>query len=101
MLSLDWTLNAFEAASEGPPKRKLYIWQDEPVPANAAPNVVSGWGFSVSEFDEVGDPQPFWDTWERTFEEILRYPPEYAPRDIVWTRIETGEVVNLYEMASI
>jgi len=98
MLVANWELNAFEADSEGPPKRKLYVWQDGPEQTRIA-NLVSGWGFSVSSFDENGTEQPLWDTWERTFEEILRYPPEYAPRDIVWTRIDTGEVVNLYEMA--
>lgn len=96
-LSAEWKTNVFEADSKGRPKRKLYIWQDPPREADDAPNVVSGWGFSVSKFDEADQEQPLWDTWEATFEEILRYSPQYAPRDITWRRAG-GEVVDLYKL---
>lgn len=92
MLSADWKLNAFEADSPGPPKRKLYLWQDGPTGAS------SGWAFAVSCFDEAGEEQPLWDTWEEEFERILHYPPKYAPQDVVWRRIESGETIDLYAL---
>jgi hypothetical protein len=95
MLSPNWHENAFEADSEGPPKRKLYVWQEKP---GATPEVVGGWAFSVSRFDSADQELPLWDTWEATFSEILRYPPEYAPRDITWRRTGDGEAVDLYSL---
>jgi hypothetical protein len=96
MFSSNWKENAFEAVFEGPPKRKLYVWQ-EPRPDDPA-SVVGGWGFSVSYFNDAGEEQPLWDSWEEDFERILLYPPEYASQDIVWRRSDTGEVVDLYSL---
>jgi len=87
-MSSDWQSNSFEALSVGPPKRKLYIWQEQPG---------DGWGFSVSSFDQNDDEQPYWDAWEETYPEILRYPPDYAPMDIVW-RDPVGRVVDIYKL---
>ena len=98
MLSSDWKANAFVADSEGSPRRRLYIKQERPVTPTDLPGTVSGWLFVISDVDAAGEESPHWDTWEETFEEILRYPPEYAPRSIVWRRSLTGEVVDLYSL---
>jgi hypothetical protein len=95
VLSPDWNANAFEAVWPGPPKRKLYLWQEQPATEGASQAIDSGWGFAVCEFDAQGDEQPLWDTWEATFAEILRHPPAYAPPQIDWRRSDSGEVVDL------
>ena len=89
---------AFEAESEGPPRRKLYLWKELPIPNDAPPEMVSGWGFSVSEYDEDGREQPYWDTWEATYEEIILYPDQYAPRNLIWINCATGEHVDIYNL---
>ena len=88
----------FEAHFIGPPRRKLYLWKERPIPNYAPPEMVSGWGFAVSEFDQDGNEQPFWDTWEATYEEIILYPSEYAPRDIEWINTKTIERVDIYNL---
>jgi hypothetical protein len=42
--------------------------------------------------------RPLFDSWAQTFEEIVRYPDNYAPREIVWRRVDTGEVVDIYSL---
>lgn len=88
----------FEAVSKGPPKRKLFLWKERPIPNNAPPEIVSGWGFSVSSFDKNDEELPLWDTWEATYEEIIRYPSEYAPKDIEWVNAHTKERVDIYNL---
>ena len=83
----------FVADSPGPPKRRLYIYQQ---PEEGPPNSIRGWGFVVEDIDENGQQHPLYDSWERTFEEILRYPPDYAPCDIQWRWAADGEPIDLY-----
>jgi hypothetical protein len=92
-------MSRFETEFLGPPRRKMYIWRDEEIPADAPPNTVRGWGFAVSFYDDSGAEQPLFDSWEETLEEILRYPPLYGPSDLVWRRANTGEEVDLRKLA--
>jgi hypothetical protein len=66
----------FVADDHGPPLRRMWIYSDAP-----------GWSFVVSEWDANGDERPYRDSWEATFEEIKRYPAEYARAPLIW-RIE-------------
>jgi hypothetical protein len=86
---------AFEADSFGSEHRRLYIWSDDPGRNEPGCN---GWSFQVTEFK--GDEEvPLRDAWAATFQEILLYPPVYAPRDIQWRRAGTDEPVDIYGLA--
>lgn len=99
MSSPDWKANAFVADSQGPPRRRLYITQDPPLSWWGRLFFgASGWEFAVSDVDMFDEEAPVFDMWAETFDEILLYPVEYAPRDIVWRRRVDGEVVDLYKL---
>lgn len=87
-------MEAFIANWEGPPRRELHIWTEAALGANE----LHGWCFAVAEADESGTLQPLYDSWEATFEEILRYPEVYAPRGITWRREDTGDVIDIYNL---
>jgi hypothetical protein len=55
-----------------------------------------GWAFIVDK-NAKGEWQPFFDTWERWFFEVMRYLPEYGAGDLVWRCERTGETVDLME----
>lgn len=76
---------AFVAESDGPPRRRLHIWSE-----------LHGWGFAFGEIDANDEERPGRDNWEETWERILLYPPEYAPKDIEWRDARTDEVVDIY-----
>ncbi|WP_152485785.1 hypothetical protein [Euryhalocaulis caribicus] len=78
-------------------KRRMYICEEREGPLTGKPNVVSGWQFVVEEFDDNGKPRPLWDAWEEHYHEIIRYPEAYAPKDIIWKRNGTDEVVDIYD----
>ncbi len=87
----------FSAEDLGPPHRKFWIWHDPPRDRLwQGANDIRGWGFAVDEYDANGRVRPFIDTWEMTFEEIVRYPELYGPKGMVWRSEATGEVVDIY-----
>jgi hypothetical protein len=88
--------HSFVAESGGPPRRRLYIWSERS--AHNDERSFSGWCFAYDDMDDAGEWKPGWDSWEETYERILLYPPEYAPRDITWRDEESGEVVNIYTL---
>jgi hypothetical protein len=88
---MDDQTDIFVATDEGPPKRRFWIPRD----AEAGPKgSIRGWVFNFDEWRD-GDWQMGWDTWERWFCEIIRYPSDYASRDLEWRRFADGTVVNL------
>ncbi len=85
------TTVTFVADDEGPPLRRLYLARDE---EGGPPGSVRGWAFIYDEWRE-GEWRPGWDTWERWFFEILRYPELYASGPLVWRLEEDGREVDL------
>jgi uncharacterized protein (DUF433 family) len=69
----------------GAPRRRMRIWSEE-----------SGWMFLVEEISENGVEHPAFDTWEESWEEILRYPEAHAARDAIWREERSGKVVDIY-----
>lgn len=47
---------------------------------------------------EDGVERPGWDTWEESWDRILLYPEEYAPRSIVWRDARSGAIVDIYAL---
>ncbi len=89
-------MTCFIADDPGPPHRRFYIYDDRPLdPSRGDPNVVNGWSFVVDETDGNGEPRPLRDTWEETFEEIIRYPELYARSVLIWLDQDTGQTVDL------
>jgi hypothetical protein len=80
----------------GPPHRKYYLWRDA-VATDGEPSV-PGWHFQYSMIDD-GIELPGWDVWEPTLGEILRYPPEYGPRNLVWRDESSGDVVDIFALS--
>lgn len=76
---------SFVAEAEGPPRRRLYIASSPP-----------GWEFAYDNITRDGDAQPGWDIWEEEWQNILRYPPKYADREIEWRDVKTNEPVDIY-----
>lgn len=76
--------NTFVAEDEGPPRRKFWICGDPD----------DGWSFIYDEWRN-GEWQVGWDTKERWFFEILRYPTEHGSKALVWRREDTDEEVDL------
>ncbi|WP_375205400.1 hypothetical protein [Hyphococcus sp.] len=89
---------AFVAEWEGPPRRRLYLCQDLPLPNDAPPEMISGWTFQFDVQNEDGEWRPGWDTWEETYSEIIMYPPAYAPKDIEWFDVDSGKPVDIYNL---
>jgi len=79
---------SFEAEYEGPPRRGLYIWGGDE----------SGWAFAWNDLDGEGTYRSGGDNWEETYEAILRYPEVYAPRNVVWRDVRSGEIVDIYSL---
>jgi hypothetical protein len=92
-------LDTFVAEQIGPPRRRYWIARD-PDPADGPPNSVRGWAFIYDELGPDGQWTPGWDTWEESFCEILRYPPEYATEPLLWRRESTGDAVDLTSLKS-
>ncbi|QGZ96750.1 DUF433 domain-containing protein [Terricaulis silvestris] len=76
---------SFVADSEGPPKRCLRIWSAPP-----------GWMFACDDVVEGTGPRPGFDTWEDSWERVLLYPEQYAPKDVVWRDERSGAIVDIY-----
>ena len=76
--------------------RTLYLVQDPPAADNVS---VRGWNFIVEDELPDGDVKPVWDTWEERFEEIVAYPELYADEDLHWSNADTGQKVDLAELA--
>jgi hypothetical protein len=72
----------------------LHIWTE----GQCGSNELHGWCFAVEEAEDADVMRPLFDSWAQTFEEIVRYPDNYAPREIVWRRVDTGEVVDIYSL---
>ena len=85
--------HSFVAESEGPPRRRLYIWSERSAQDDERSFI--GWSFAYDDMDGDDTWKPGWDAWEETYERILLYPPEYAPRDIAWRDEESGQVVDI------
>ncbi|MDP2117424.1 MAG: hypothetical protein Q8J71_08515 [Brevundimonas sp.] len=49
----------------------------------------------IVDYEDNGEWVPGFDSWERWFFEVLRYPPVYALPDLVWRSESTGEAVDL------
>src|ERR1700748_2465145 len=81
--------DVFVAEDDGPPTRRFWIARDRSSNRN---NVVRGWSFIFDELVD-GDWRPGWDTWEEHFCEILRYPPEYQSKPLIWRREMDSVVV--------
>lgn len=77
----------FTAEQVGPPKRRFWIY-GKPSPST------EGWTFVVDN-EADGEWCPGFDSWERWFFEVLRYPPAHALADLVWHSESTGEAVDL------
>jgi hypothetical protein len=88
----------FAAESKGPPHRRLRIEQDPPVPPNSPPTYISGWRLFVDEIEIDGTERQAWDWWEETIERALIHVLDYAPSDIAWRRVSTGEIVDVYTL---
>jgi hypothetical protein len=82
------------AEDAGPPRRRMLIYAE----TAEQPHEVSGWRFVVSEWDQAGAEQPYWDSWEPTFDEIKRYPTKYASAHVRWRVERTGQWVRLEEI---
>ncbi|MBN8605600.1 MAG: DUF433 domain-containing protein [Caulobacterales bacterium] len=80
----------------GPPHRKFYLWKESDSP-EGDPGF-SGWMFQYTNIEHTGNEALGWDVWEASLAEILRYPPEYGPRDVVWRDDRTGLVVDIYAL---
>jgi uncharacterized protein (DUF433 family) len=78
-------LYSFVAEVEGPPRRRLRIWSEEP-----------GWMFLIEVTGEAGVEQPGFDAWEESWERILLYPEEYAPRGVEWRDERSGKIIDIY-----
>jgi uncharacterized protein (DUF433 family) len=88
--------HCFVAESEGPPRRRLYIWSERS--ALDDERTFIGWSFAYDDMDDDGAWKPGWDSWEESYERILLYPPESAPRDIIWRNEKSGQVVDIYAL---
>lgn len=82
----------FVAEDAGPPRRRFWLYRtgiDKPkVPER-------GWAFVYDEANTEADWRVGWDTWEEWFFEIVRYPPKYTSRPLLWRRESNNEVVSL------
>jgi uncharacterized protein (DUF433 family) len=78
---------SFVAESEGPPRRSLQIWSSPP-----------GWMFQWKDVVPDLGARPGFDTWEETWDRVLLYPEQYAPKAIVWRDERSGEVVDIYSI---
>lgn len=76
-------------------RRRAFIYRD---PEGGAEGTVRGWCFVVEKLDADGTPTPIWDTWEETFEEILRYPPGWLSGEMIW-RDEKDDFVKIEDYA--
>jgi uncharacterized protein (DUF433 family) len=76
----------------GPPRRKLYMWRDDPVAC--APGA-SGWHLIVNEFDNDGTELTAYNMWEETFAAISLHPHDYVPHGTVWRDERSGEVIDI------
>jgi hypothetical protein len=85
----------FVADDIGPTTRRLWIARDPPPTDNVS---VRGWAFACEELDESGTWQPVYDSWERWFFEILRYPPEYSSQILNWRRRSDNQSVELTQL---
>ena len=55
-----------------------------------------GWMFFVFDVDSAGAEHLSFDTWEDTWDEIVRYPEGHAPKAIVWRDERGGAIVDIY-----
>ena len=76
----------------------MYITRDPPFDARASNAEVRGWEFVVEEVVDDGRIRPLYDSWERTFLEISRYPGEYVKEDLKWIESDTGKYFSLDEL---
>ncbi len=76
----------------GPPRRKLYMWRDDPV---ACAPAASGWHLIVNEFDDDGTELTAYILWEETFAAISLHPHDYVPHETVWRDAKSGEVIDI------
>jgi uncharacterized protein (DUF433 family) len=83
---------SYIAEWEGPPHRKLYLHKVSNDPS------LLFWRLDVSEFDDDGEELPLGDVVENSFDQIIRYPENYAPRDIIWRDEYTDGIVDIYSM---
>ena len=95
-MAMDVIEEVFIADTEGPPKRRMYLFRD---PAPTASHQTRGWCFVVEDILDDGGVTPVWDTWEELFAEIARYPAEYATGACVWRRQNGGEQVTLDDLS--
>jgi uncharacterized protein (DUF433 family) len=72
--------------------RKLYLHKVSNDPS------LLFWRLDVSEFDDDGEELPLGDVVENSFDQIIRYPENYAPRDIIWRDEYTDGIVDIYSM---
>ena len=79
------------------PRRKIYIYSDDLPPENAI-GEDPGWWVVVNEINDKGEETTIFDTVEFSFERILMYAEDYAPKSTSWIDENTGEVANIYDL---
>ena len=74
---------------------KFYIYRE---PDDRKNLTIRGWCFIVERVLAGGTIEPVWDTWERTFTEIARYPRSYERADMAWRGEDDGSIYSLPDL---